>query len=137
MTAPNPLSADAATAAPADLPPPLDARTLGQLDQLDPTGANRLVPRVLTAYRDSLARLRGQIANARDADDLASARLAAHTLKSSSASVGALVLSALCAQAEQAVREGQTLLLWAVLDKLEREAQRVDAAVQHLLAQHG
>lgn len=137
MTAPNPLSAHAAVEASDDLTPPLDARTLGQLDQLDPTGANRLVPRVLTAYRDSLARLRGQIANARDVDDPASARLAAHTLKSSSASVGALALSALCAQAEQAVREGQTTLLWAVLDKLEREAQRVDAAVQHLLAQHG
>lgn len=147
MTAPNTLSADAR---PADRPdpaqaaspavdadaPPLDARALGQLTQLDPTGANRLMPRVLTAYRDSLARLRGQIAGARASNDPAAARLAAHTLKSSSASVGALRLSALCAQAEQAVREGQPQLLPAVLDQLECEAVRVDAAVQHLLTLH-
>jgi HPt (histidine-containing phosphotransfer) domain-containing protein len=130
MTSPNTSPTDA------DLPP-LDAHALAQLHQLDPQGTNRLVPRVLTTYRDSLARLRGQIAAARAADDPASARLAAHTLKSSSASVGALQLSALCAQAEHAVRDGQIPLLAAVLDALDREASRVDAAVQQLLAQHG
>lgn len=145
MTAPNPPSAaglpglaGAPEAAPAANVPssPLDAATLGQLTQLDPSGANRLLPRVLTAYRDSLARLRAQIAGARTADDPAAARLAAHTLKSSSASVGALKLSALCAQAEQAVREGQLQRLPDLLDQLEHEAVRVDAAVQHLLTLH-
>ncbi|MEK8048623.1 Hpt domain-containing protein [Ideonella sp. DXS22W] len=130
-------SPDTTTARPAAAePPPLDERTLGQLAQLDPTGANRLMARVLTAYRDSLARLSGQLAQARAADDLPATRLAVHTLKSSSASIGALQLAALCAQAELAVREGQAHTLPPVLDRLASEAVRVDAAVQHLLVQH-
>ncbi len=115
---------------------PLDARSLAQLQQLDPSGANRLMARVLTAYSESLARLRGQMAGARAAGDPAATRLAVHTLKSSSASIGALQLSGLCAQAELAIREGQSHVLGEVLDRLEAEAGRVDAAVQHLLAQH-
>lgn len=126
----------AAIASPAPGASPLDARTLAQLQQLDPTGANRLMARVLTAYSESLARLRGQIAAARAAGDPGATRLAVHTLKSSSASIGALQLSALCAQAEQALREGQSHALAEVLDGLEAEAGRVDAAVQHLQSQH-
>lgn len=58
----------------------------------------------------------------------------AHTLKSSSASVGALSLSALCSAAEQAVREGDLDALPALLDSLESEAARVDVAVSQLLS---
>lgn len=115
---------------------PLDAHTLAQLSQLDPTGANRLIARVLGAYHGSLARLRGQLAQARVSGDLAAARLAAHTLKSASASIGALRLSSLCAEAEHAARDGEAGRLAAVLDELDGEAVQVDAAVQHLLAQH-
>lgn len=144
MSTANLTSSSSSQPAPADLrqgaeggqPPPLDERTLAQLIQLDPSGANRLMARVLTAYRDSLARLNGQLAQARAVDDQAATRLAVHTLKSSSASIGALQLAALCAQAEQAVREGQCHKLPEVLDRLAGEAARVDAAVQHLLTQH-
>ncbi|MDT7836180.1 Hpt domain-containing protein [Aquabacterium sp. OR-4] len=134
----DPTSSAAATAdAAADAAGgPLDARTLAQLHQLDPSGANRLMARVLTAYSESLARLRGQIVAARAAGDAAITRLAVHTLKSSSASIGALRLSVLCAEAEQAIRDGQSHDVGTVLDRLEVEAVRVDAAVQHLLTQH-
>jgi HPt (histidine-containing phosphotransfer) domain-containing protein len=112
----------------------LDAEALACLHQLDPNGANRLVPRVMTTYRSSLARLLGQLTLARERDDAASLRLVTHTLKSSSASVGALALSALCATAEQAVRDGRMGLLPPLLDQLESEAVWVDAAVLQLLS---
>ena len=112
----------------------LDAASLAALHQLDPTGANLLVPRVMTIYRSSLARLLGQLTLARERDDVAALRLVTHTLKSSSASVGALALSVLCAQAEQAVRDGRLQDLPPLLDQLESEAVRVDAAVLQLLS---
>ena len=112
----------------------LDAAALAALHQLDPTGANLLVLRVMTIYRSSLARLLDQLTLARACDDVAALRLVTHTLKSCSASVGALLLSALCAQAEQAVRGGRLQDLPPLLDQLESEAVRVDAAVLQLLS---
>lgn len=111
----------------------LDAQALAALAQLDPNGSTQLVRRVMTTYRASLARLVAQLALARKNADLAALRLATHTLKSSSASVGALSLSALCGAAESAVREGRLEGLPPLLDQLEAEAVRVDAAVLQLL----
>ena len=112
----------------------LDADALANLAQLDPTGANRLMQRVLTTYRSSMARLLAQLAQARLQPDPASQRLVAHTLKSSSASVGALVLSQLCGDAEKALREGRLDDVPALLDQLVTEAAKVDAAVLQRLA---
>jgi HPt (histidine-containing phosphotransfer) domain-containing protein len=115
-------------------PAVLDAQALAGLSMLDPTGANRLVERVLSTYQGSLGRLMQQMTDARDRADHAGVRLAAHTLKSSSASIGALDLSRLCAAAEQAVREGQVESLPALVDDLQAEARRVDQAVLALLS---
>lgn len=112
----------------------LDADALANLAQLDPTGANRLMQRVLTTYRSSMARLLAQLAQARAQADPASQRLVAHTLKSSSASVGALVLSQLCGDAERALREGRLDDVPALLDQLVAESAKVDAAVLQLLS---
>ncbi len=114
-------------------PPVLDELALAGLRQLDPTGVNQLMPRVLTTYRTSLARLLGQMSAARQQSDTAALRLATHTLKSSSASIGALRLSVLCGAAEQAARDGRIEDLPALLDQLEAEAADVDAAVLQLL----
>ncbi|MBP6901111.1 MAG: Hpt domain-containing protein [Burkholderiaceae bacterium] len=134
MTATLDAPQQAAAAQAADgLPVALDPHTLGLLSQLDPTGANQLVQRVLNTYRASLARLRQQALQAHSTGDAATVKLAVHTLKSSSASVGALRLSALCAEAEQCVREGRLDSLPEVLGRLDAEAARVDEAVFSLL----
>jgi HPt (histidine-containing phosphotransfer) domain-containing protein len=112
----------------------LDATALASLSQLDPTGASHLMQRVLSTYRDSLERLLSQLTHARRQSDTASLRLVTHTLKSSSASVGALALSVLCGDAEKAIREGQLDKLPPMLDQLAAEAARVDAAVLQLLS---
>ena len=112
----------------------LDAQALANLAQLDPTGANKLVFRVLATYRSSLARQMAHLVAARQPFDAAALNLVAHTLKSSSASVGALVFSALCGATEQALRDDRLDGLQALLDDLAREAVRVDAAVLQLLS---
>ena len=111
----------------------LDAQALANLAQLDPTGASKLLSRVLTAYRGSLARLLPQLTAARMPLDLCTLKLVTHTLKSSSASVGALDLAALCSAAELALREDRLDGLPRTLDDLLAEAARVDAAVLQLL----
>lgn len=131
---PEPAADDDARAGPAPSPATvLDAQALAALSQLDPSGSSQLLTRVMTTYRSSLARLVAQLAQARKNADPAAMRLAVHTLKSSSASVGALALSSLCGAAEQAVREGRLEALPPLLDRLEAEAVRVDAAVLELL----
>jgi hypothetical protein len=107
----------------------LDAQALARLRDLDPSGQAGLVQRVLATYTLSLQRLLAQLAVARDAGDRDGMRHAAHTLKSSSASVGALELSALCAQAEAGLRDGQTAALASVLDRLAAEGERILAGL--------
>jgi len=112
----------------------LDPKSLAKLSQLDPSGQNRLVHRVLSTYRQSLARLQQQIAGGLDATDLSTVRIGAHTLKSSSASIGALELSSLCAAVEQSIRDGQQDRLSTLMPQLQTEIIRVDNAVSSLLA---
>jgi HPt (histidine-containing phosphotransfer) domain-containing protein len=117
-----------------DRPAVLDAQALAGLTMLDPTGANRLVQRVLSTYNGSLARLLQQIDEGQQRADAAAVRLAAHTLKSSSASIGALDLSRLCAAAEQAIRDGNLDAVPSIVQGLQAEARRVALAVQAMLS---
>jgi HPt (histidine-containing phosphotransfer) domain-containing protein len=116
-------------------PSPLDAAALANLARLDPTGANRLVPRVMAAYQASLAQLLAQMSQASERGDAAAIRLAVHTLKSSSASIGALQLSAHCGAVEQAVRDDRLDGLAPMIERLKDEARRVSSAVQSLLTE--
>ena len=130
MNAPMPLAELPQTD---DAPVALDPQALAVLSQLDPSGSGQLFLRVMTTYRKSLDRLVGQITTARDPFDPDALRLAAHTLKSSSGSVGALALAQLCGSAEAALREGRFDALPHLLDAVLAEAGRVDSAVQKLL----
>ena len=129
----NVLSGRPAAAAGISGPLVLDAQALALLAQLDPSGSGRLFTRVMSTYRASLAHLIGQLITAREPFDPDSMRMAAHTLKSSSGSVGALGLSQLCGSAEAALRDKRFDALPALLDALLVEAGRVDSAVHQLL----
>ncbi len=108
----------------------LDAQALARLHELDPSGQSGLVKRVLATYTTSLSRLLEQLRSARAGADRDAVRHAAHTLKSSSASVGALELSALCAQAEASLRDGgPSADENKLLDRLEAEAARILAGL--------
>ena len=111
----------------------LDPTSLQRLHELDPQGTHRVVERVLRAYEASLQRLLPQSAQALRDGDHEAVRHVAHTLKSSSASVGALSLSRCCADIESRVRAQQRDGLAEPLRELQAEGQRVLAAVRALL----
>jgi HPt (histidine-containing phosphotransfer) domain-containing protein len=107
----------------------LDAQALARLAELDPGGKAGLLQRVLGTYKLSLSRLLEQLRAARTGPDTQALRHVAHTLKSSSASVGALTLSALCASVEARVRDGQLDGLDGEVDALVAEGERVLAGL--------
>ena len=90
------------------LPDLLDAQALARLRELDPSGINKLMERVVAAYDKSLDRLLPELAAARSPPmNMAVVRHVSHTLKSSSASLGALALAQRCSEIEALARQGQ------------------------------
>ena len=118
---------------PPALAPVLDEASLQRLHELDPLGENRVVERVLRAFEASLTRLLPQSAQALQQGDQEALRHVVHTLKSSSASVGALELSRGCAEIENRLRLQQLDGLDQRLAVLQAEGERVLAAVRGLL----
>jgi HPt (histidine-containing phosphotransfer) domain-containing protein len=110
--------------------PVLDEDALQRLRELDPSGRNRLVERVLLAFEASVLRLAPQLADARQRNDMLGIRHVVHTLKSSSASIGALRLSRLCAEIEVVVRQKEPQGLLVLLDDMDRELAVVLQALQ-------
>lgn len=123
-----------ASAAP---PPPavLDAEALGRLRELDPAGKNQLLSRVVTAFSNSLERLLPDLSLARGCQpaDLDGIRRVCHTLKSSSASLGALALSRRCAELEADARDGRLAASDARLDDLLQDIEQVRVALNALV----
>jgi histidine phosphotransfer protein HptB len=113
--------------------PVLDAGCMAELRALDPDGKAQLVKRVLATYQASLAKLVDQLRAARTDGAWEQVGRVAHTLKSSSASIGALALSSLCAEIERLVRAGDAPSAEPLLEQFHAEVQRVDAAVSQTL----
>ena len=111
----------------------LDPEALARLAELDPKGENQLLQRVLQAFRASAARLMPQLEAARQSGDRATVRLVAHTLKSSSASIGALDLSQLCAQVEGLIRAESADDLDPLLHTMRVALDAALGAIEHLL----
>ena len=118
---------------PGNEPAQLDPQAIARLRELDPDGRHGVLGRVLQTYDSSLQRLMAQAADALARGDAAAAGIAAHTLKSSSSSVGALELARLCAELERAVRAGETQQLAAQVENLLSEGRRVLDAVRAML----
>jgi HPt (histidine-containing phosphotransfer) domain-containing protein len=133
--APSPADADApAGGGPhREAPPALDQAALDRLIELDPKGENRLIERVLQAYQTSVARLRPQLDQGRERDDRAAIRLVVHTLKSSSASIGANGLAALCAEIEAVIRLENGADLRALLAALDVALDTTLQSIDRLL----
>jgi HPt (histidine-containing phosphotransfer) domain-containing protein len=115
----------------------LDADALERLRELDPLGKSRLLERVLRAFEASATRLARQFGEARAAGDMQSIRHVVHTLKSSSASIGAVSLARLCAEIEAAIRVEAFATLPERLDAMDRELAAVLQAVTPMLSTAG
>jgi HPt (histidine-containing phosphotransfer) domain-containing protein len=115
----------------------LDPTALAKLQALDPTGRAGIVLRVLRTFEASLNKLMLQFDAARSCNELEGLRHVAHTLRSSSAAVGALQLSACCATVEALVRERRLDTLPAALDSMQAEGRRAGDAVRAMLDSMG
>lgn len=144
--APVPADNGTASSSPAPVPVPaptpvrpapagevLDAQALQRLRELDPTGANKLLERVVQAFGTSTGRLLPQLDEAMQARDWSGVRHVAHTLKSSSASIGALKLSALCADIETMIRNNEVQGLEDRVALMHAEIEGVGVALRALV----
>jgi signal transduction histidine kinase/CheY-like chemotaxis protein len=111
----------------------LDAEALERLRELDPKGENQLLSRVIKAFEASAARLLPQLQDARRSGDAAGIRHVAHTLKSSSASIGAVKLSQVCADIEAKIRADKLEDAEARVDEMCAEIEIVLQALKRLL----
>ena len=112
----------------------LDEASLQKLRELDASGA--LLQRVFNAFIKSLDKMLPELQQARASGlDLVAIRHIAHTLKSSSASLGALNLSAQCADVENRARNAQTEGLDIALDAMHAEALRVHETLRNLVTE--
>jgi HPt (histidine-containing phosphotransfer) domain-containing protein len=128
------IQPDLTASAPA--PAVLDAQALQHLRDLDPQGGTALLARVVQAFEKSLERLLPDLDKARGSQpNLVVVRHVCHTLKSSTASLGALELSRRCAQIEAQARDGRAEGLDKLLDAMHDELARVRVALAALLTQ--
>lgn len=110
-----------------------DPVALERLRELDPDGRHGVLQRVLAAFESSLARMLVQLAAAREAGDARVVASIAHTLKSSSASVGAIGLSQACVDVELRLRGGEAVSLDRDIERLQRAGEGALASVGAML----
>jgi HPt (histidine-containing phosphotransfer) domain-containing protein len=110
-----------------------DPVALERLRELDPDGRHGVMQRVMTAFETSLARMLVQLQAERSGGNAAVVSSVAHTLKSSSASVGATVLSQACADIERRLRTGEPGSLDEDVERLLRAGEDALAAVRAML----
>lgn len=127
MNLPVPDTRPAGTA-----PAVLDNGALQRLQELDPDGTAGIFERVLVTYAQTLEAQLPLAHAALRLQDATELRRIAHLLKSSSASLGALAFSALCAELEHHARLGWSPDLPARAQPWLLEAERVAAAVRAL-----
>lgn len=111
----------------------LDADALARLHELDPDGRHGVVQRVFKAFESSLERMRSELEAQRVDGDAEVVAALAHKLKSSSASVGALVLSQVCADVERRLRTGGPGSLDGDIERLLHAGAEALAAVRAML----
>lgn len=106
---------------------PITAAVLDNIRALDADGAQGLLEKVLSLYLSDSRNLVEGILSAAGKGDGEPLRRAAHTLKSSSANVGAINLSELCRKIEEVARSGEIPAagdpLWEMLEEEYRSVR--------------
>jgi HPt (histidine-containing phosphotransfer) domain-containing protein len=115
-------------------PAVLDVSALATIRSLERPGSSDLLKRVIDRYSADAPRLVETLRTAAANADAYALQVAAHTLKSASANVGAVSLAGMCKELEITGRNGAVAGAAAVLPALERELDRVHCALQAELA---
>lgn len=118
-----------ASSAPDQAASPLDERALAQIRTLQRPGMPNLLHKIIGMYLESSAKLFQQLQDAVAGADPEALRQAAHSLKSSSANLGATRLAALCRELEQSGRERRLEGVVELLRELEIHYDRARDAL--------
>jgi signal transduction histidine kinase/CheY-like chemotaxis protein len=111
----------------------INMQFLEQFRELDPSGGTGLIKKIMQVFLDSSGDTLRQIDQAVAAGDADGLRRGAHTLKSSSANVGAKTLSGLLWQLETLGREGQLEAAAPLLDEMRQAYQQAVREIHDLL----
>ena len=125
----RPAVPDAAAADEAGPAAEIEAKALEAIRALQRPGTPDLLERIVARYLDDAPRLAQSMREAIAAGDGGVLQRAAHTLKSSSATLGALRLADLCKDMEGRARAGNLADVDQVLNRIEIEYARVRAAL--------
>ncbi|MDJ0940455.1 MAG: response regulator [Woeseiaceae bacterium] len=111
-------------------PPAIEEKALKEIASLDPDNGNTLVVSIINTYLASSAPLMDELAEAADALDADTLGRVAHSMKSSSANVGAMQLSKLLADIESTARGGDVESIDETVRAALSEQQRVVAELE-------
>jgi two-component system sensor histidine kinase/response regulator len=114
-------------------PSPLDPKALDMIASIQPKGSDEILKKVIALYLDSSLKLMKGIREAAEGNDADALHRAAHTLKSSSAYLGALTLSSMSKELEMMGRDKTLEWAMARLAPLEHEYGKVRDALAKLL----
>jgi two-component system sensor histidine kinase/response regulator len=115
-----------------DETPPIDRSVLETIASLQPSGSENILKKVISLYLDTSPTLMKSVHDAAEGTDCDALRQAAHTLKSSSAHLGALTFSEMCKDLERMGRDRTLEGAKDRLSALEHEYKRVrDALEKH------
>jgi signal transduction histidine kinase/DNA-binding response OmpR family regulator len=107
----------------------IDPAALERVRALEETAGSGLLARTVATYVESSSGLASQARDALQAGDAKSLARAAHTLKSSSAQLGALRLSSLCKELEARARAGSIEDCEALMTEISTELEDVHEAL--------
>lgn len=108
---------------------PIESRVLDDIRALQMEGAPDIFSRVLHGYLRNSPKLIDSLHDAVPQRNLADMQFASHSLKSSSANVGALALSGLCKELELMARANSCEGATDILKEIEKEYARVHEAL--------
>jgi len=123
-------SRPAAAEAPSPGAAAINASALEQIRSLQRPGGPRVLHRVIALYFVNTPELLAAMRDAVTHGNCEALRQAAHSLKSTSANLGAAPLAELCRGAEEVARKGAAATEEFRLDAIEAEYERVRAALE-------
>jgi two-component system, sensor histidine kinase and response regulator len=112
----------------------IDWTQIDSLRSIDPQGASGVVGRAIGLYIDSAPKLIEEIRGFRSGKDIKDVRRAAHSLKSSSASLGATVVAGLSKAIESAAAQGDFEIIDSTVSSLEAEYWRAASELRKAVA---
>jgi HPt (histidine-containing phosphotransfer) domain-containing protein len=118
-----------ATRSPAKAPGVLDRQVLDQLGKVLTNGKPELLVRVINLYRTESPKLMHKLKQAALASDAPEIVRCAHSLKSSSANLGAKLMARYCEDLEASARRAEIDDARKILAKVEAEFVRVQSAL--------